>query len=87
MYLRSTITLRLRWGRLQKARQGGHASGLPPYGYVDTRGGQLAVHLEEAKTVRRVYNLRRAGLTKYAIAGRLNAEGIPTHEGKPWAHT
>lgn len=82
------LRLRLRRGRLQKARQGGYASGLPPFGYQATRGGkQLTVHPEEAEVVRQVFNLRRAGLTRYAIAGRLNAEGIPTREGKRWAYT
>ncbi|MDI6773156.1 MAG: recombinase family protein [bacterium] len=87
-YERLTITMRLRRGRVQKARQGGYAGGLPPFGYQATRGGkQLTVHPEEAAVVRQVFNLRRSGLTRYAIAARLNGEGIPTREGKRWAHT
>lgn len=84
---RLTIALRLRRGRLQKARTGGYAGGLPPYGYRATRGGKrLELHPEEAPIVRRIFGLRRSGLSPYAIAARLNREGIPTRQGRKWTH-
>lgn len=84
---RLSIALRLRRGRLQKARAGGYAGGLPPYGYHATRGGKrLERHPEEAPTVRRIFNLRRSGLGAYAIAARLNGENIATRDGKRWTH-
>jgi len=82
---RLSIALRLRRGRVQKARGGGYAGGGAPFGYTAERGGKvLEVNPTEAATVRRIFSLRRGGYTAYAIAARLNEEGIPTREGKAW---
>jgi site-specific DNA recombinase len=55
-----------------------------PYGYklLDKR---LAIVEEEAVVVRRIYNLfLKEDLGYYAIAKKLNEEGIPSHTGKEW---
>ena len=84
-YERMVITARMTRGRLHKARQGGYAGGQPPYGYRAERGSKvLAVHDEEARTVRRIFALRRRGLSPYRIADALNREGRPARQGGTW---
>jgi site-specific DNA recombinase len=55
-----------------------------PYGYklVEKR---LVINEEEAALVRRIYQLfLKDDLGYYAIAKKLNEEGIPSHTGKEW---
>lgn len=74
-------------GRREKARRGGYAGGGAPLGYRAFRGtGVLVVDEEGAATVRRVFALEAEGLSRRAIAERLNAEGRRTAEGKAFTH-
>ncbi len=86
-YERKVIAARMRRGRLVKASQGGYAGGGPPYGYRAVRGSKrLEVNEEEAKIVRRIFQLRRrGGLNPNEIARRLNGEGLRTRGGAKWS--
>ena len=84
---RDLLTRRVADGRREKARRGGYAGGAPPLGYRAFRGtGVLVIDEEAAATVRRVFALEAEGLSRRAIAERLNAERRTTAEGKAFTH-
>ncbi len=84
---RDLLTQRVRDGRKAKASRGGYAGGGAPLGYRAFRGtGVLVVDEEGAATVRRVFALEAEGLSRRAIAVKLNGEGRTTAEGKPFTH-
>jgi site-specific DNA recombinase len=64
----------------------------PPVGYRvitaprDSRYKSLAIDETEAAIVRRVFSEYLAGQSAYAIAHRLNLEGLRTSRGKPFQH-
>ena len=69
----------------------GRNTGGRPYGYRLTAvKGQLVIddgdetRVGEADIVRRIYRMRLSGMTPRAIAGTLNAEGIPSPTGGLW---
>jgi len=86
-YEKALITMRLSAGRLLKAGQGGYAGGGVPFGYkADRLNHRLAPDEAEAKTVRRIWYLRRYKKLSYGkIADTLNDDGIATQKGKKWA--
>ena len=54
------MALKLKRGRLQKAKGGGYAGGGAPFGYECLRGGKkLYVNATEAKAVQRVFQLKQ----------------------------
>ena len=60
VYERLEIALKLKRGRLQKAKDGGYAGGGAPFGYECLRGGKkLYVNATEAKAVQRVFQLKQ----------------------------
>jgi site-specific DNA recombinase len=67
-------------GKAEATRQGRYVGGQPPLGYY-LDGGTLLVNEKEAKTVRHVFSLARAGGSSNEIARTLNREGIPTQRG------
>lgn len=81
---RSFITARMSGGREVKAARGGYAGGKAPYGYSATKGsGVLTYNEEEAKMVRRVFELREKELrTMQDICSVLREEGYKTRSGK-----
>lgn len=81
---RTVITDRTASGRLSKARTGGFAGGRAPYGYERDGSKSLRIVPREARIVRRIYEARRKGQTLQAIADRLNAEGVPSPQGRRW---
>lgn len=81
---RQLITERTFGGRKEKALKGGFAGGRAPYGYRKTANGSLEVDHEQAAVVRRIYAARQQKRTLQAIADELNAENIPSPEGKKW---
>lgn len=84
---KNTIVERTMGGKRQKAARGGYAGGKPPLGYRAQHGsGALVVDEDGAATVRRAFALEAEGLSRRAIAERLNAEGCTTAEGKPFTH-
>ena len=66
-------------------RDGRHAGGRA-YGYRTVKGepGVLEIFEPEAAIVRRIYREYLAGEVPRAIAGRLNAEGVPPPRGTNW---
>ena len=58
----------------------------PAYGY-DLVDGQLVVKEDEAKIIRRIFDLYLQGIGKQNIANILNAEGVPRrYAQKKWYH-
>lgn len=78
---RENITKRTSAGRKVKAAQGGYAGGRAPMGYR-VENGTLVVNEDEAKIVRRVFELRDAGTPLLSIVDALNDEGYKTRKGK-----
>ncbi len=87
VYQRLEIAVKLRRGRLAKARQGGYAGGQPPFGYHAVRGFRsFQVDENEAKIVRQIFKLHGRDLSANAIAKSLNKDSIRTREGREWTH-
>ena len=60
VYERLEIALKLKRGRLQKAKGGGYAGGGVPFGYYCKRGGKkLYVETTEARAVQRVFQVKQ----------------------------
>lgn len=78
---RENIMKRTSAGRQVKAAQGGYAGGRPPMGYR-VENGALVVNEDEAKVVRRVFELRDAGSPLLGIVDALNREGYVTRGGR-----
>ena len=85
VYERLEIALKLKRGRLQKAKGGGYAGGGAPFGYESLRGGKkLYVNATEAKAVRRVFEIKQSfpDMTLKSIAEFMKMEG---HKGRKGA--
>jgi len=82
-YERAMIRLRTYSARKRKADAGGYAHGRPGYGYKSA-GGTLVADSGELRTVSRIRDLSAQGLSTRKIAAVLDAEGVPTKQGKPW---
>lgn len=86
---RFTIRDRTAGGKLSKAGRGGFAGGRAPYGYETDREGGLRIVPDEAKIVRRIFKergpARQPKRTLWSIADGLNADGIPSPNGKRWS--
>lgn len=81
---RRVITRRTLAGKREKASRGGFSGGAAPLGYTRDREGGLAVVDGESRTVFRIFEMRKGGLSLMAIARKLNSEGIPTKRGGSW---
>lgn len=84
VYERLEIALKLKRGRLQKAKGGGYAGGGVPFGYYCKRGGkQLYVDIVEAKVVQRVFQLKQLmpDMTLKNIAEFMKVEGYKGRKG------
>ena len=80
---RENMIERVKVAMEKRALEGKRNGANPPYGYklVD---GQLIPHPEEAKIVRRIFEMyRRHGLV--SIAKQLNDEGLRTRSGSLWS--
>lgn len=55
----------------------------PPYGY-DNVDGEMVIVPEQAEIVKQILADTLAGKSTHAIAGELNARGIPTKKGGSW---
>lgn len=80
---------RTRAGLVQRHKEGCWTGGPPPYGYRVVAGEdgrkRLAVHPQEAETVRFVFETYLAESVGFReIAHRLRERGIPTRLGGPW---
>lgn len=84
VYERLEIALKLKRGRLQKAKGGGYAGGGVPFGYGCVRGGRkMYVHPAEAKAVQRVFEIRQGfpDMTLKNIAEFMKMEGYKGRKG------
>ena len=84
VYERLEIALKLKRGRLQKAKGGGYAGGGVPFGYYCPSGNKkLNVHTEEAKAVQRVFQLKQLmpDMTLQRISDYMNLEGYKGRKG------
>lgn len=79
---RNMIKERTLNGRIQKARQGGHAVGELPLGY--RKKGERIELSEDARIVKRIFAMREEGFSFRKIAEILNTEGICTKRGGKW---
>lgn len=80
------IALRTAMGRYAKARTGGYAGGKPPLGYRGVNG-RLEIVPKEAEIVRKVFEMRKSGVTLQGIADALNEVGYRSRSGKPFRHS
>ena len=77
-------------GRRQKATEGHVNGGRTAYGFrylgkQQGKRGELAVIASEAETVRRIFTWADEGMRLLEMARRLQADGVPTRSGRPWA--
>lgn len=80
---RNNITLRTSGGRTIKAKSGGYAGGKSPFGYkvVD---GELEIDIYEAEVVKLIFDLRKQGLSYWAISKELNSREMYSRTGGLW---
>ena len=77
---RDNICIRLQNGLRNKVQlRGGYVASQRPYGYLRL-DGNLEPHPEEAPVVRQMFEWANEGQSSYAIARRLDAEGVPEPE-------
>lgn len=84
VYERLEITLKMKRGRMQKAKSGGYAGGGAPYGYSSIHGGKtLYINEEEAEAVRRLFHLRELfpGFSLQKLCTYMNMEGYKGRKG------
>ncbi|MFA5543728.1 MAG: recombinase family protein [Bacilli bacterium] len=78
------ITMRLSAGRQSKIKNKGmYTGGGVPLGYK-VKEKDLIVDFQQAKTVKRIFEMRRSGKGLTEIARTLNEEGVPTARGGKW---
>lgn len=56
----------------------GKTHGMKPYGYQRDENNNFEIFEEEAKHIRRMYEMSLQGIGTYTIANTLNSEGVPT---------
>ena len=81
---RDNITKRTSGGRKIKASKGGYSGGKAPMGYK-VQNGELVINEDEAKVVRRVFELRDSGMVLLNIVDTLNNEGYVNRSGGKFA--
>ena len=60
-----------------KQKRGQFVGSLPPYGYSKGLGGKLIINPDTAPIVRRIFEMKAAGLGNTLICKKLNSENIP----------
>jgi len=86
-YQRLEIVLKLKRGKMNKAKEGGFAGGQRPFGYKPIKINNrpdIAIDQEEASIITMIKKLRRRGMSMKSIADRLNDDRIPTKRGGQW---
>ncbi len=80
-YFRKQLARKVKGGMEERARQGKHHGGRPPYGFR-FQGDKLEPYPEQAEVVRQIYAWYvHEGVGGREIAKRLNHQGIPTQTG------
>lgn len=75
-----TISGNLRWSIRKRMESGRFIQSNPPYGYKLVNK-ELVIYEEEAKVVRKIFDLYLQGYGKQTIANMLNEEGVPRRFG------
>ena len=81
---RDMIYDRTQGGRKAKANNGGYAYGKPKYGYK-TEDKELKEDSTHQETIKLIKRHRKSGKSYQKIADYLNAQNIPTKQGKKWS--
>lgn len=84
VYERLEIALKMKRGRIQKAKGGGYAGGGIPYGYYCMNGGKkLNVNPIEAKAVKRIFQVKQLlpEVTLQCLSDFMNMEGYKGRKG------
>lgn len=76
-YYAEITSKKVRLANARKAKEG-KTHGLKPYGYKKGKDNKYEIYEEEAKNVRRMFQLSLKGVGAYTIANIFNEEGIPT---------
>jgi len=76
-YYAEITSKKVRLANARKAKEG-KTHGLKPYGYKKGKDNKYEIYEEEAKNVRRMFELSLKGVGAYTIANIFNEEGIPT---------
>lgn len=79
----NNIKTRTLSGRKKKASIGGFACGEPPYGYISVNKG-LVIDEARAEIVRKMYNMRKSGISINMITKELNRLKIPGPRAAKW---
>lgn len=86
-YQRLEIALKLKRGKLNKARQGLFTGGRTPLGYkkveIDSKS-DIAIDEDEAQIISTIHGLKRRKFSMQYIAKYLNDNHIPTKRGGKW---
>ncbi len=80
---REKIRARMRTWSASRLAKGLHM-GPAPYGFRIGSEGTLEANPDETPVVDRIVSLRASGATLRAVAETLNAEGVPSREGRGW---
>ncbi len=79
-----SISENVRWGQRKKISDGKFSLNYKHFlGYDKGPDGGLVINEAQAEIVRRIYGDFLAGMSPYAIARKLTADGIPSPAGKP----
>lgn len=79
-----SISENVRWGQRKKFNDGRFSLNYKHFlGYDKGPDGGLVINEEQAKIVRRIFGEYLSGMSPYAIARGLTADGIPSPAGKP----
>ena len=81
---RDVINDRTQGGRKAKANKGGYAYGKPKFGY-QSEGKELKEDSTQQETIKLIKRHRKSGKSYQKIADFLNAQNIPTKQGKRWS--
>ena len=78
-----SISKNMKWSIQKRMDAGTYLGNIAPYGYR-LEEGQLHINEAEASVVRRIFEMRLAGMGQVAITQELNRQGILPRDGKPW---
>ena len=78
-----SISKNMKWSIQKRMDAGTYLGNIAPYGYR-LEEGQLLIIEAEASVVRRIFEMRLAGMGQVAITQELNRQGILPRDGKPW---
>ena len=81
---RDVISMRLRDGRINCARNGERGSGPVAFGYKKV-GDKLELETNESQWVQRIFRWKVKGISRAEIVRRLSKAGVTTKRGKPFS--